>query len=105
MPKIIGLKSKIEWCLKNMPETRNSDIKLTLNLWLKFYPDKVQIVNGEYYIHMRSLYDIPREDSIKRLRAIIQGNEGRYLPTSEMVLKKRRMKEELARRTKGEYCE
>ena len=32
---------------------------------------------------------LPREDNVKRIRAIIQNEEGRFLPTTQQVAKRR----------------
>jgi len=87
------LKEQVEDILKTIPETRNSDIKLTLNIWVKFFPEKVKIVDEERYVKMKDLYDLPREDNVKRIRA--KFNEKRlYLPTNPEVLRRRRLKEQ-----------
>ena len=39
------------------------------------------------------LMDLPREDNVKRIRAVIQNKEHRLLPTSEEVLKQRGVNE------------
>jgi len=44
-------------------------------------------------IELKNLFDLPREDNIKRIRATIQNYEGRYLPTSWEVAKKRGIEE------------
>ena len=93
MSRIKGLKEMILHCLEKHPNTRNSDIGLTLMIWWIFYNDKIKMIDGEAYIHLKSLYDIPREDSVKRIRANIQNIEGKFLPTSEAVRKARRIKE------------
>lgn len=77
-----------------MPETRNSDITLMIELWKRFYPEEV--IGGGLYL--KALYDLPRESDIGRVRRHIQGDETRpvairYLPTSEQVAKQRRINE------------
>ena len=87
METITKLRKKVEYCLENFPATRNSDVTLTISIWRQFHR-----VNGA--INVSQLYDLPREDNVKRLRAEIQNVEGRFLPTSLEVAKKRRIKEE-----------
>lgn len=43
---------------------------------------------------MRRLLDLPREDNVKRVRAKIQNEEHKYLPTNPDVLIKRGILEE-----------
>lgn len=88
------LKDQVEYCLKHYEKSRNSDIHLTIAVWLKFYKDKVIIKDGKAFIDVESLFILPREDSVKRLRAMIQNDGNKYLPTSYEVRKQRKIKEE-----------
>lgn len=80
----ITLEQKVERTLTNYPETRNSDIELTIKIWENFHDvkDTVQV---------RKMFDLPREDNIKRIRARIQNDQHRLLPTSEKVARQRKM--------------
>lgn len=73
-------------CLRDYPQTRNSDITLMIVLWKEFFGvrDSVDILR---------LYDLPREDRIKRIRARIQNEKNMYLPTSWEVAKQRKIEE------------
>lgn len=93
------LLDKVEYCLKNFPETRNSDVKLTNCIWVKFFNSYLLKVedycsNGlsqiHYAVKLTDLYEIPREDHIKRYRARFN-ERGLYLPTDEKVLKQRKL--------------
>ncbi len=86
------LKEQVEDILKIYPETRNSDIKLTLNIWVKYFPKQIKFVEGERYIKLKDLYSLPREDNVKRIRAKFN-ERGDYLPTNPEVLKQRGLKE------------
>jgi hypothetical protein len=91
------LKKQVELALDNFPGTRNSDVELTLKVWEAFYPEKIwqfEVAKGRKFIEMKSLFDLPREDNIKRIRAKIQNEEGRYLPTSWEVARKRGIEED-----------
>lgn len=92
-----NLKTKIEYCLKKYPATRNSDITLTNSIWYEFYNNKLvkEDCNGkiDYFVRLKDLYDMPKQDDVKRIRAKIQNKENRYLPTSEKVAKQRRINE------------
>lgn len=88
------LKSKIEWCLKNIPETRNSDIDLTREIWRRFYPQKIKSLDGiREYVDLIDLFELPREDAIKRIRATIQNEEKKFPPTSWEVARQRKWNE------------
>jgi hypothetical protein len=98
------LREQVLDCLLNFPDTRNSDIKLTNSIWYKYYPDKIQKNdNGELVVRLLDLYDLPREDNVKRIRATIQNDEGKFLPTDKEVIKQRRINEEKWRKELG-YC-
>ena len=88
------LKHQIEIILKDYPKSRDSDITLMIELWKVFYKDHIKKTsNGDFGIYLPSLYHLPREDSVKRIRAIIQNVEGRLLPITFAVRKKRRINE------------
>lgn len=86
------LKNKTEYCLKNFPETRNSDVTLTLKIWKEFYSSMLlkREKDGLIYVALNSIYDLPREDNVKRIRAKFNEN-GLYLTDSEEVARKRKL--------------
>lgn len=67
-------------------EPRNSDIALTIAIWQQWYSVGT---NPDSVIHLYRLFDLPREDNVKRVRAVLQNVEGKYLPTSWEVARKR----------------
>lgn len=80
--KIKSLKRQVEYILMTIPETRNDDITLMIELWKKFYPNHIKRgYQGTIGIWLSSLYDLPREDGIKRVRADWQNTKHKYLPT------------------------
>ena len=82
--RIRALKSKVLWSLKEIPETRNSDIALTLAIWKKFYSEFLKYDKYDrLWVQVKNLYDLPREDNIKRLRAKIQ-NPKPFLRTGRL---------------------
>lgn len=95
-----NLKQQIEWCLQNIPNTRDSDIKLTLNVWKKFYPQSIHEIEGEYYVKIKDMYDLPREDNVKRIRAKFN-EEGKYLTDKLEIRKKRKQLEQVWRKELG----
>jgi hypothetical protein len=94
----ITLKDKILVCLQRDEESRNSDIRLTQTLWWTYHNSSIikQEVDGEavYFVKLRDLFTLPREDAIKRVRAIIQNVDHKFLPTKEEVRKQRKINEE-----------
>jgi hypothetical protein len=65
------------------PEARNSDIRLTIELWKMYYrPFLHEDERLGLMIKIDDLFDLPREDNIKRIRATIQNEDRMYLPTN-----------------------
>lgn len=99
--EIRKLKEKILYCLEHYPETRNSDIKLTNCIWVQYYQDNLFFKDEEdtSYISVKliDIYDLPSEDNVKRLRAIIQNDKlnPKFPPTDIEVFKQRRINEKL----------
>lgn len=91
-----NLKEKILWILSEDEQSRNSDIRLTQMIWYKFHNSKlVKLDDGTQAVRLRDLFDLPREDNIKRLRAKIQNEEHKFLPTTMEVRKKRKINERI----------
>lgn len=89
MSKIKDLDKKVRYGLKHDEKSRNSDIRLTQFIWWTFYRDSLKEIDGVFYVSLGKLFDLPREDNIKRIRAKIQNEEHQYLPTDPAVAKKR----------------
>lgn len=87
---ISTLKEQVEQCLKEVPETRNSDITLMIAVWSQFWPQRI---SPELTVRLMSLYDLPREDNIKRIRAKFNA-EGKYWPTDLKIAKARGIQED-----------
>lgn len=83
------LDQKVRYVLEHSPETRNSDITLTTHIWWYFHKDSIIELNGQWYVSIKDLHDLPREDNVKRIRARIQNDEKLFLPTDEKVIQKR----------------
>lgn len=89
-----ALKNMVEECLRNIPETRNSDIVLTIAIWRRYFPQRIRKgASGEEGVWLRDLIDLPREDNVKRVRAKFNA-EGKYYPTDWKVAKARGIKED-----------
>jgi len=93
------LKSKIEAVLRDVPETRNDDVLLTITIWKKYHSSYIfqftpdQRGPGDY-VNLLAIRYLPREDHIKRIRAKIQNEEFRFLPTRIEVARQRKINEE-----------
>ena len=91
---MIKLYDQIEYILKNNSDTRNSDIHLTIAIWKHWHEENLFYVNGELAVMLKDLYELPREDNIKRIRAKIQNEEHKYLPTEWKIAETRGFKED-----------
>lgn len=82
--------------LREFPKARDSDSWLTCKIWAVYFPSR--IVRDEKgknpMVRLEDILDLPREDHIKRIRAIVQNEEGKYLPTTLEVVKQRKINEE-----------
>lgn len=96
MSNKVKLRDMVETVLKDVEVTRNSDITLTVEIWKRYYPNEVLTTSrGEATgIFIEALYRLPREDNVKRIRAKIQNEEKKYLPTDPEVRKKRSISED-----------
>ena len=96
------LKHKIEWVLENYPDTRNDDILLTLNIWSSYYKHLLFTNdNGKLCVRLNNIFELPREDNVKRIRAKLQNEQNKWLPTDPEVRRKRGILEEEWRRQLG----
>lgn len=92
---MLKLKDQVEIILNDFPPTRDNDITLMIALWKKFYSAHIKVTStNESGIYLKSLYTLPTQDNIKRIRALLQNDEHRFLPTDSRVRRKRRIKEE-----------
>ena len=85
------LKGQVHHCLSQFKDTRDDDITLTIRLWREFYP--ALVTNG--IVALTSLYELPREDGIKRYRAHFQNDKDLFLPTKIEIAKKRGINEDV----------
>jgi len=83
------IREMIIYCLENFPETRNSDIALTLKVW-QYFTDKVvwSEKTNSHWVQIKDLFDLPREDHIKRVRASLNA-VGMFMPTDPKVIEAR----------------
>jgi hypothetical protein len=95
------LKNKIEYILREYPETRNSDVSLTCMLWWHYYRSYLIKSGEEYLLNLKYLKRVPSQDAIRRIRAKIQNEERKFLPTNLEVAKQRHWQEEEWRKALG----
>ncbi len=88
---VLAENAKVKLQGRNAVEPRNSDIALTIAIWQQWYSVGT---NEDSVVHLYRLFDLPREDNVKRLRAVLQNVEGKYLPTSWEVARKRGIERE-----------
>lgn len=93
------LKKQVLKVLEGYPKTRDSDVRLMLVLWQMFYASRVHLdeKSSQKFVYLKDIMDLPREDNIKRVRAIIQNVENKFLPTSWAVARQRKINEEVWR--------
>lgn len=92
--KIKDLDKKVRYSLEHDEKSRNSDIRLMQMIWYTFYRSSLKEIDGVFYVSLSNLFELPREDNIKRMRAKIQNEEKLFLPTDPAVAKKRGWKED-----------
>lgn len=87
---IKDLKKAVEGIMCDFPESRNNDTTLIIRLWERHFPEIIIQVAGSYgkYIQLDSLFNLPSESEISRIRRKIQ--ETKYPPTDEKVARARR---------------
>lgn len=85
-------KTRVAFLLNHFPDTRDSDITLTLMYWEKFQND----IYSERAIEPYKLFKLERLTTIARLRAKIQNDYGLFRGKEE-IQRKRRQREETFR--------
>lgn len=96
--EIKKLKNAIEDILERYPKARDSDQWLTLKIWQEYFPTRViTLPDGTIAIRFKDIMEMPREDNVKRIRAKIQNEEGKWLPTTWEVAKQRKILESVWR--------
>jgi hypothetical protein len=95
------LEQQIRHTLAMDEKSRNSDIRLTQMLWWNHYRSYMKMIDGKVYVNVANLFDLPREDNIKRIRAKIQNELKEFLPTDPSIAKKRGWQEDEWRKFLG----
>lgn len=86
-------RDRVAGILNLYPDTRDSDMKLTIKYWETFQSD---VYNKNVDVSVSNLFKLERLTTVARLRAKIQNEYGLFLG-SETVRHKRRQKEEQVR--------
>lgn len=91
------LKQQVLKILEQYPKARDSDQWLTIKLWTVYYPSRIHRRDDlePAYVYLKDIMDLPREDNVKRVRAIIQNVENKFLPTTIEVARQRKINEEV----------
>lgn len=88
------LKNRILFLLKEFPKTRDNDVYLTLKFWLHYYKSRLDLTDPKNpKVSFKDIMDLPREEHIRRIRAIIQNEEHKFLPIDPQVRKQRKISE------------
>lgn len=87
------LKNKVLERLKNCNKCREDDAHLTMHVWVKYHSGKIHMDGEKHYVYLSDIGDLPREDHVKRVRAIIQNVDNQYLPSNPEVRRKRKIAE------------
>tara|TARA_R100001086_G_scaffold118472_2_gene60888 strand:- start:1487 stop:1819 length:333 start_codon:yes stop_codon:yes gene_type:complete len=94
MSELKTFKERVALILKEHEAARNNDGTLMAYYIDRFHSDLVHKAEklGKV-IPLSNMKYLPPFESIRRVRAIIQNVDGKYLPTDEKVIKARRIKE------------
>lgn len=91
----------VEKILRNLPDTRNSDILLTIEVWREVCPEKIRKgASGSEGVWLDDLFFMPTQDNVKRVRAKLNA-EQKYFPTDWKVARARGIKEDEWRQIMG----
>lgn len=92
--RINSLKTKVEYCLQNYPETRDNDITLFIKL-IKSYPCYNKFLypssgysNDDSTIRLKDLYELPKQEDVARIRRKFN-QHGKYKTENEEVIRLR----------------
>lgn len=86
--KLKTVKERVEYVLRNYPESRNDDFYLWLIYVRLFCKELAKYID---FIPYNVLKKAPKFETIRRVRQKIQNEEHRYLPTDPKVLRKRKL--------------
>ena len=90
-PDIKKITETVVAILEDDPESRNDDRRLTFKVLQQLQGDSSSNI---FVLKLRELYKLPAFTTIARVRAVMQNELSKFLPTSEEVRRKRRIAEE-----------
>ena len=100
--KKVSLKTKVEDILKRYSEARDNDVKLCNALWFEYYNQFIRKnEDGDLYIRLKDMYEVPLQDDIIRFRRVIQNEEKKFQASQEV--KDGRFKKEIIVRAELGY--
>lgn len=102
--KLKNFEKVVENTLDKHPKTRNSDTLLAWYIVHLYYPEYCSEHNNDYWINYQGIEAV-REDHVKRVRAHLQNDLKKYLPTDPKVRKQRKISEETWREYLGKNPE
>lgn len=84
-------KDRVEKLLREVPELRNNDLKLVWAFWSTYDTNRSELntISRDEFVNILS-----NPACIIRLRALIQNEEGNYLPNNPEIRKQRRISQE-----------
>lgn len=97
------IKDRVEAILKDNLKARDDDAYLTVLYWVTYTPQFIREDPNtltregkpKKFLYLSDIIEnLPREDSIRRVRAVIQNVEKKYLPTTPEIRKRRKIAEE-----------
>lgn len=96
------LTEQVRYVLETHPQTRNSDVGLTLRLWLTFHGEKIidGAADGEKLVTLTAVFNLPSEAAIGRIRRKFN-EQGLYLATDPVVIERRRKEKRVRRAAVG----
>lgn len=94
MTKLKTYKQRTAAVMKKYAATRNNDMSLYAHYLYTYFPGKIdEDANGDAFIRLKDLKEMPTMENIRRSRQIIQNDDRKYLPTDPEVARERGMKE------------
>lgn len=84
-----GKKGQVAYILKVYPSTRNNDGQLFAHYINTYFKHLVE----NKAVPLKNFHKLPSLETIRRLRQIIQNDNGMFLPTDEKVIKARKIKQ------------
>ncbi|HEC33023.1 MAG TPA: hypothetical protein ENI63_02060 [Candidatus Kaiserbacteria bacterium] len=95
MIRLKDYKKKVSKILEEVPKSRDNDGLLIAHfLYRHSKRFLTQDIDGRWCIPLKNIKELPPFESIRRTRQIIQNDNNLFLPTTHIVRKARKIKEE-----------